>query len=176
MVRIMSIHKSKGLEFPIVFVAGMNGKFNTQDIRGSVIVHPEFGIGLDAVDVKMRTKIPTILKKVIQREIKLENTGEELRVLYVALTRAKEKLVMVGTMSNLQKKLQNASGILRRKEKELPFFMLARADSYYGFLFPAMLRAPKIAADLAQKYDVKMPFFISEIGRASCRERVSSPV
>ncbi len=161
-VRIMSIHKSKGLEFPIVFVAGMNGKFNTQDIRGSVIVHPEFGIGLDAVDVKMRTKIPTILKKVIQREIKLENTGEELRVLYVALTRAKEKLVMVGTMSNLQKKLQNASGILRRKEKKLPFFMLARADSYYGFLFPAMLRAPKIAADLAQKYDVKMPFFISE--------------
>lgn len=161
-VRIMSIHKSKGLEFPIVFVAGMNGKFNTQDIRGSVMVHPEFGIGLDAVDVKMRTKIPTILKKVIQREIKLENTGEELRVLYVALTRAKEKLVMVGTMSNLQKKLQNAVSIFRREEKKLPFFMLARADSYYGFMFPAMIRAPKIAVDFAKKYKVKMPFFVSE--------------
>lgn len=65
-VRIMSIHKSKGLEFPVVFVAGMGKRFNTQDMRGSVIIHPEWGVGIDAVDLKRRTKIPTLLKKMIQ--------------------------------------------------------------------------------------------------------------
>ena len=93
-VRIMSIHKSKGLEFPIVFVAGMGKRFNTQDMRGSMIIHPEWGVGIDAVDLKRRTKIPTLLKKIIQREVMLENLGEELRVLYVAMTRAKEKLIL----------------------------------------------------------------------------------
>ena len=101
-VRIISIHKSKGLEFPIVFVSGMGKRFNTRDVSGSIIIHSEWGVGLDAVDLERRTKIPTFLKKVIQQELKLENLGEELRVLYVALTRAKEKLIMTGQMGKKQ--------------------------------------------------------------------------
>ena len=95
-VRIMSIHKSKGLEFPIVFVAGMGKKFNTQDTKGSVLLHPDWGAGVDLIDLKRRTQTPTFLKKMIREETALENLAEEMRILYVALTRAKEKLIMTG--------------------------------------------------------------------------------
>ena len=144
-VRIMSIHKSKGLEFPIVFVAGMGKKFNTTDITGSVIIHPEWGVGLDAVDLQRRTKIPTFLKKTIQQEIKLENLGEELRVLYVALTRAKEKLILVGCPSQKQLKEVSEDGMLcqkavRRADGEvLPFYTLIGANSYLHWVVPALI-------------------------------------
>ena len=95
-VRIMSIHKSKGLEFPVVFVAGLGINFNTQDLKGSVLLHSEWGAGLDLIDLKRRTKTPTFLKKMIRERTVLENLAEEMRVLYVALTRAKEKLIMAG--------------------------------------------------------------------------------
>ena len=95
-VRIMSIHKSKGLEFPVVFVAGLGKNFNTQDLKGSVLLHSEWGAGLDLIDLKRRTKTPTFLKKMIRERTVLENLAEEMRVLYVALTRAKEKLIMTG--------------------------------------------------------------------------------
>lgn len=87
----MSIHKSKGLEFPIVFVAGTGKQFNTQDLKGSIVIHPRNGVGIDVVDLEMRTKAPTFLKKMIQEKTKLENLAEELRVLYVAMTRAERK-------------------------------------------------------------------------------------
>ena len=76
-VRIMSIHKSKGLEFPIVIVAGMGKLFNTQDVKGSIVIHPELGVGMDVIDLKKRTKAPTLLKKVIQKQVAVENLGEE---------------------------------------------------------------------------------------------------
>lgn len=93
-VRLMSIHKSKGLEFPVVIVAGMGKRFNTQDIHSQMVIHQDLGIGVDAVYLKERMQAPTFLKKMIQNETRLENLGEELRVLYVALTRAKEKLIL----------------------------------------------------------------------------------
>lgn len=99
-VRIMSIHKSKGLEFPIVIVSGMGKNFNKQDTRSKMVLHPELGIGLDYMDGKKRIKSPTIAKKAIAKQIELENLGEELRVLYVALTRAKEKLIITGTLKD----------------------------------------------------------------------------
>lgn len=99
-VRIMSIHKSKGLEFPIVFVSGLSKKFNKQDTRERIAMHPEMGLGTDAIDPEMRKKVPTLHKKIIQKQIELESLGEELRVLYVALTRAKEKLIMTGVLKN----------------------------------------------------------------------------
>ena len=101
-VQIMSIHKSKGLEFPIVFVAGLGKKFNKQDARDRIAMHPELGLGTDAIDPEKRTRIPTLQKKMIQKQIELESLGEELRVLYVALTRAKEKLIMTGVLKNAE--------------------------------------------------------------------------
>ncbi len=98
-VRIMSIHKSKGLEFPVVFAAGMGKRFNTQDTRGSMLLHPEWGVGLDDIDIERRTKNPTFLKKMIQQESVREILAEEQRILYVALTRAREKLIMTGSIT-----------------------------------------------------------------------------
>ncbi|WP_251388906.1 helicase-exonuclease AddAB subunit AddA [Mediterraneibacter agrestimuris] len=145
-VRIMSIHKSKGLEFPIVFAAGMGKQFNTRDVTGSMIIHPELGVGLDAVDLERRTKIPTILKKVIQQEVKLENLGEELRVLYVALTRAKEKLIMIGQAGEkqLMQVIGSGDGTQPRASQEpegesFPFHQLAGAKSYLDWVLPALL-------------------------------------
>ena len=142
-VRFMSIHKSKGLEFPVVIVAGMGKKFNTQDIRSKVIIHPELGVGVDAIDVEKRTKIPTLLKKLIQTEIMLENLGEELRVLYVALTRAREKLILVGSVANANDKLD------KYETDVFSFSKLKGASDYYQWVLPAALRdAGKFRVDI----------------------------
>ena len=104
-VRIMSIHKSKGLEFPIVFLAGMGKRFNKQDVRGRLLIDMDLGIGTDHLDLEQRTQNSTLKKNVMKRKMDLDNLGEELRVLYVAMTRAKEKLIMTGTDRSLAKKL-----------------------------------------------------------------------
>ena len=109
-VQIMSIHKSKGLEFPIVFVAGLGKKFNKQDTKDRIVMHPELGLGTEAINPEKRMRIPTLQKKLIQKQIELESLGEELRVLYVALTRAKEKLIMTGTLKNAQEEVLEIAG------------------------------------------------------------------
>ncbi len=136
-VRVMSIHKSKGLEFPVVIVAGMGKQFNTQDLKGSIVVHPELGVGMDAVDIVRRTKCPTIFKKIIQTETRLENLGEELRVLYVAMTRAKEKLILLGTMPKAAKKLEEYESREEEAGNPLSFTALAGAKCYYDWVLPA---------------------------------------
>lgn len=102
-VRIMTIHKSKGLEFPVVIVAGLGKKFNKTDIYDKMIIHSELGVGIDAIIPEQKLRIKTMIKKAVGRQIEKENIGEELRILYVALTRAKEKLIMLGTVKNIEK-------------------------------------------------------------------------
>lgn len=107
-VRIMTIHKSKGLEFPVCFLAGMEKSRNTTDEKQSIVLDPKYGIGIDKVDIKRRTKKETLYKSLIKTELARENIAEEMRVLYVALTRAKEKLIMIAsskeqTISDLRK-------------------------------------------------------------------------
>lgn len=137
-VRIMTIHKSKGLEFPIVFVSGMGKRFNTQDTKGSIVIHPEWGVGIDAIDLEKRTKIPTILKKVIQEEITRENLGEELRVLYVALTRAKEKLIMTGELNNASEVIDQYLMQKNEKKQHLPYYLLSGAHCYLDWILPVI--------------------------------------
>lgn len=105
-MRIMSIHKSKGLEFPVVFLAGMGKKFNKQDAYGQLLLDADLGAAADEMDLNLRTKAPTLKKMAIRRRMELESMGEELRVLYVAMTRAKEVLVMTGTDRSLENKLE----------------------------------------------------------------------
>lgn len=100
LVRIMTIHASKGLEFPICFVGGLGKQFNAQDEKKSIVHDAELGIGIDYVNPIARTKTRSLLKAVMNRKEKKERLGEELRVLYVALTRAKEKLIMTGTVKD----------------------------------------------------------------------------
>lgn len=93
-VQLMTIHKSKGLEFPVCFVSGMNKQINMSDTRADILMDAEGGIGLGFVDAIRRVKVNSLLKKAVAQNIKLDTLGEELRVLYVALTRAKEKLII----------------------------------------------------------------------------------
>lgn len=99
-VRIMSIHKSKGLEFPIVFVPDMDKKYNLQDTTERVNFHVKFGLGLDMVDTSLRLRKKSFQKRAMAEGIRLNSIGEELRVLYVALTRAVEKLILVGGIAD----------------------------------------------------------------------------
>lgn len=139
-VRVMTIHKSKGLEFPVVFVAGLGKRFNMQDARSSVALHVDLGVGLDAVDLDRRTKIPSLVKKVIQKEEALDSLGEELRVLYVALTRAREKLILTGTIADPEKKMEVYGSVQGRKKEELSFARLGRAAAYWDWILPALVR------------------------------------
>lgn len=139
-VRLMSIHKSKGLEFPIVIVAGMGKRFNTQDLQRKVIIHQDLGIGVDAVYLSERMQSPTFLKKAIQNEIRLENLGEELRVLYVAFTRAREKLIVTGTLRNVEEKKQKYGRIKTQVQRQLSFGLLQKSANYLDFLIPSLIR------------------------------------
>ena len=141
-VRIMSIHKSKGLEFPIVIVSGMGKNFNKQDTQSKMVLHPELGIGLDYMDGKKRIKSPTIAKKAIAKQIELENLGEELRVLYVALTRAKEKLILTGTLKDAAEKLEfyrQQANLSKAADRPLSYLTREGASGYLDWILPAVL-------------------------------------
>ena len=101
-VRLMTIHKSKGLEFPVVFVSGLGKKFNMSDVKDGMLIHKELGIGLDFLDSNLRIKRKTLPKNIISKKIKDEMTAEEMRILYVALTRAKEKLILTGGVNDIE--------------------------------------------------------------------------
>lgn len=136
-VRIMTIHKSKGLEFPIVIVGGLGKSFNRQDTRSRVVIHPDLGLGVDYVDTRRRVKIPLLPKKVLQKALDLEMLGEELRVLYVAFTRAKEKLILLGSVKKLEEKLEQSRGIEKNSLAPLTFSKLSSAGTYMDWIFPA---------------------------------------
>ncbi|UKS30357.1 helicase-exonuclease AddAB subunit AddA [Paenibacillus sp. HWE-109] len=141
-VRIMSIHKSKGLEFPVVFVAGMAKMFNQRDLNEAFLLHKELGFGPRFVDTALRVSYPTLPSLAIKRRMKLELLAEEMRVLYVALTRAREKLYLLGTVKSLDKLLRGWGRHLARTEWYLPDFELAKAKSYLDWVGPALLRHP----------------------------------
>ena len=136
-VRIMSIHKSKGLEFPVVILAGMGKKFNRQDVYGKVLIDPELGIATDYVDVEHRLKTPTLKKQVLRRKMELDSLGEELRVLYVAMTRAKERLIMTGTDRYLAKTLEKYKQV-PLVDGQIPYTVLATANSYLDWILMSM--------------------------------------
>lgn len=145
-VRIMSIHKSKGLEFPIVFTAGMGKRFNMQDAKGSVILHPEWGAGLDDIDLERRTKKPVFLKKMIREESMLETLAEEMRILYVALTRAKEKLIMTGCTD-----LEGLAG----GAGNMGIFRAEGARCYLDWVIPAVLAQTDGEAEGEERIKIK---------------------
>ncbi len=134
-VQIMSIHKSKGLEFPVVIVGAMSKKFNNQDAQSRLVLHLDYGVGADVIDYKMRTKIPSLIKKTIARKNTLDNLGEELRVLYVALTRAKEKLIMAGVVEKEEK--LNA---WKNKTSDMDYFTRVHANSYADWVAPIIMK------------------------------------
>lgn len=140
-VRIMTIHKSKGLEFPVVFVSGLGKGFNTQDTKSDLVIHEKLGLGLVEKTKSPRTKRPSLIRNEIESRIKRENLGEELRVLYVALTRAKEKIILTGGLSNAQKSFDKYRGNVNANQP-ISFGQREGAGCYLDWIIPAMLSYP----------------------------------
>lgn len=154
-VQIMTIHKSKGLEFPVVFAAGMGKRFNFRDMNTSILIHPELGIGADAILPEKRIIAPSLCKQIIRRALLMESLGEELRVLYVALTRAKEKLILSGTIGALHPELGELSAL---RDSEEPLLSLGRrlgGKTYWDYVLPALARH-RCMAPLFHEYGIFM--------------------
>ena len=117
-VRIMSIHKSKGLEFPVVFLSSTGKQFNLNDLKEDVLLHQDMGIGAKYIDYDKQVKYDTLSKLAIKNKILLETLSEEMRILYVALTRAKEKLFITGVTRDFKKDLEKIDGSIERYPKE----------------------------------------------------------
>ena len=124
-VTIMSIHKSKGLEFPVVFLCGLSRAFNRESARAQVLCDKELGLGLSCVDTVNRVRYPTIAKRAIATKMISESISEEMRVLYVAMTRAKDRLIMTYAAPNVQGDLEDIS--LRMNLCD-PLLVTANAD------------------------------------------------
>jgi ATP-dependent helicase/nuclease subunit A len=140
-VRIMTIHKSKGLEFPVVFVSGLSKQFNLMDTREKMVVHPDFGIGLAEILPNPKRRLPTLIKTEIAAYLRQEALGEELRVLYVALTRAKEKLILTGTVADKEKTIKKYTGNVLEK-KPISYLQRVNATCYLDWVIPAVLSYP----------------------------------
>jgi ATP-dependent helicase/nuclease subunit A len=144
-VRIMTIHKSKGLEFPVVFLAGMAKPFNRQDLYSPFLMHKELGFGPRFVERETRVSYPTLPYLAINRRSRLELLAEEMRVLYVGLTRPRDKMILVGTVRDLPRAVSGWSRMQDREELLLADHLLARGRSYLDWVGPALIRHPAAA-------------------------------
>ena len=140
-VRIMSIHKSKGLEFPVVILTGMGKKINNKDAAGDVVIDRELGIGTNVVRVKERTKSQTIIKSAVSKKIIRDNISEEMRILYVAMTRAREKLFITGTVKDEGKAEEtwHSKSIFLAEKGIFDYADDASCQNYFDMVMPQAL-------------------------------------
>ncbi|NLJ67386.1 MAG: helicase-exonuclease AddAB subunit AddA [Clostridiales bacterium] len=139
-VRIMSIHKSKGLEFPIVFVAGCGKKFNLMDTTRNILFHHDLGLGPDYVDFDRRIIYSTLAKESLKHRITLETLSEEMRILYVALTRARERLIITGAVKDLEREVGRWADALAFEGLKLPEYETMRARRFLDWIGPVIIR------------------------------------
>ncbi|MGY6209763.1 helicase-exonuclease AddAB subunit AddA [Cytobacillus firmus] len=139
-VRLMTIHSSKGLEFPYVFIAGLGRSFNTMDLKKAYMLDKEFGFAAKYVNAEKRISYPSLPQIAFKRKKKMEMLAEEMRVLYVALTRAKEKLYLVSSVKSADKKLNKWLQASEHKDWLLNEYDRASANSYLDWIGPALVR------------------------------------
>ncbi len=139
-VRIMSIHKSKGLEFPICIVAGISKSFNNRDSSESLVMDVDMGIGADYINPERRIKSRNLRRNVIAAKLKTDNMAEELRILYVAMTRAKEKLILTGLLKNHEKKVLSLLMLQGYAAHKFSYDMLMQMGSFLDVLLYATAR------------------------------------
>ena len=134
-IRIMSIHKSKGLEFPIVFLCGANKQFNMQDLNAPILLHQKLGIGVDYIDKERKIQYSTLTKEAIKKASREELLSEEMRILYVALTRAKEQLLITGVSKDVEADLKEKEEALTLyKENKINKNILKKYKSYLDWI------------------------------------------
>ncbi|BDG60497.1 UvrD-helicase domain-containing protein [Caldinitratiruptor microaerophilus] len=140
-VRILSIHKAKGLEFPVVVVLGLGRRFNLEDTQGDLLVHRDLGLGPRIVDPDLRLRYPSLAHRAVAARLRQEALAEEMRVLYVALTRARERLVLVGTVASPARSIPAWADLAAcHTGWPLPDGLLAGANAYLDWLGPALCR------------------------------------
>lgn len=139
-VRIMSIHKSKGLEFPVVFTCGFGKQFNLMDLNKSILYHDDLGFGPDYVDLERRNSYSTLAKEAIKKKILFETLSEEMRILYVAFTRAKEKLIITGATKNLEKSISRWVSSSALDENIVPPSEVLKGKSYLDWIGMAICK------------------------------------
>ncbi|MGN0280586.1 MAG: helicase-exonuclease AddAB subunit AddA [Lachnospiraceae bacterium] len=139
-VRIMSIHKSKGLEFPVCFVSGLAKSFQTKDSTARLVVDVDAGIGVDYVNPQMRVRGRNLRRNVIADKLRIDNLAEEMRILYVAMTRAKEKLILTGTVKSPEKTAASLAQLQNYQELLLPYDVLTGRNSFLELILAALAR------------------------------------
>lgn len=139
-VRIMSIHKSKGLEFPVVFTSGFGKQFNLMDLNKSILYHDDLGFGPDYVDLEKRNSYSTLAKEAIKKKILFETLSEEMRILYVAFTRAKEKLIITGATRDLEKSISRWMSAAALDEEIVPASEVLKGKSYLDWIGMALCK------------------------------------
>ena len=147
-VQIMSIHKSKGLEFPIVILADLNKSFNKIDLQTPVLVHPKLGLGPTYIDLDRRIRYPTVAREAVSQRLSREMRSEEMRVLYVGMTRAKEKLILTASMTSAPKKLAELTALAAFSAgdgTQLPPETVDGAKSMAVWVLLSLLRRPEAA-------------------------------
>lgn len=173
-VRIMSIHKSKGLEFPVCFVSGLAQSFRKKEAGGALVVDVDAGIGVDYVDPVGRIRSKNLRKNAVSVKLKRDNLAEELRILYVAMTRAEEKLIMTGIVKDPEKTAASLLPLRRRERKLLAYDVLFGQDSYLTLLLSAfsgnqcldgLYEACEMEPDMSgPEYAENMGFFVKLTG------------
>ena len=139
-VRIMSIHKSKGLEFPVVFTSGFGKQFNLMDLNKSILYHDDLGLGPDYVDLERRNSYSTLAKEAIKKKILFETLSEEMRILYVAFTRAKEKLIITGATRDLEKSISRWMSAASIDDEIVPPSEVLKGKSYLDWIGMAICK------------------------------------
>lgn len=136
-IRIMSIHKSKGLEFPVVFLSSTGKQFNLMDLNDSVLLHQEIGIGVKYIDYDKQIQYDTLSKASLRSKMLIETLSEEMRILYVALTRAKEKLIITGIKNDYQKDFLKMSEQVERyikKDGKINTILIKKYKKYLDWI------------------------------------------
>ncbi|MDO5010966.1 MAG: 3'-5' exonuclease, partial [Intestinibacter bartlettii] len=159
-VRIMSIHKSKGLEFPIVICSGMGRNFNTMDFRKDVLYHHELGYGPQIVDFERRISYPSIAKEALKCKINIENISEEMRILYVALTRAKEKLIITASIKDIEQNLHKWSSNIST-EKMVSKYDILNGKNYLDWMMPAVIKH-KDLEEIRETYNISTKISVED--------------
>ena len=136
-IRIMSIHKSKGLEFPVVFLSATGKQFNLMDLNQNILLHQELGIGVKYIDYERQVQYDTLTKEAIRNKILKETLSEEMRILYVALTRAKEKLYITGLKKDYEKEIENMQKQVGRYHKvndKINYILVKKYKKYLDWI------------------------------------------